>query len=74
MSIHENENSTKDKDVTVNSRNDTPDKIISIYAPNTMLEKAEVGEDDAAGANNINIDSGNEEEEKVQPVTITSSA
>ena len=39
-----------------------------------MLEKAEVGEDDAVGANNINVDSGNEEEEKVQPVTIPSSA
>ena len=65
MSIHENENTEKDKSATVNSRNDTPDKIISIYAPNTMLEKAEVGEEDASGANNINIDSGNEEEEKV---------
>ena len=47
MSIHENENTEKDKSATVNSRNDTPDKIISIYAPNTMLEKAEVGEEDA---------------------------
>lgn len=52
----------------MNSRNDTPDKIISIYAPNTMLEKAEK---DAAEGKNINIDSGKEEdeEEKIQPMT-----
>ena len=71
MSAHENENSTKGEDGTINSRG-TPDKIISIYAPNTMLQKAKVGKEDAAKAKNINIDSANEEEEKVKPVTIPS--
>ena len=65
--LSKQENS-EEKEATVNSRNDTPDKIISIYAPNTMLEKAEK---DAAEGKNINIDSGKEEdeEEKIQPMT-----